>query len=189
MQLPIYIKKTGRSINVDTLAMVGESNVATFDRILETCKPVAYALAYGLTQSVNDAHAAIALTEGVDKVMSAAEKKLAAILAGTVKVRGASRTHADPIMHEALKIARAWWKGKGDGAQNAAIGKIRAKGGKFDDMEDSAIADIIINAFANTESTQDKAKAIVAANATKVDDDFDLDEIMADEDESDEDNE
>ena len=181
MQLPIYIKKTGRSITVDTLAMVGESNVAMFDRILETCKPVAYALAYGLTQSVNDAHAAIALSEGVDKVMSAAEKKLAAIIAGTVKVRGAARTHANPIMHEAMKIARAWWKAKTDTEKNAGIGKVRAKGGNFDDMEDSDIADIIITAFAGTESTQNKAEAIVAANATKVDDDFDLDEIMPDE--------
>src|SRR4030095_15570030 len=176
MQLPIRIKKTGQTINVDTLAMVG--NNPAFAVQLEAVlahKPVMY----GLTQSVIDAHATLTLAgDGVEKVMAAAQKKLAAILTGTVKVRGTTVTHADPIMHEAMKLANKWWKGKGDGGQNAAIGKIRAKGGRFDDMEDKAIVEVILAAYCADESTQEKAEAIVAANAMKVDDDFDLDEIM-----------
>jgi len=188
MQLPIYIKKTGETITVSTFDLVNGNEIAAaqLDLMLANCKPVAYAIAYGLTQSVNDAHAALTrAVDGTEKVMAAAQKKLNAILAGTVKVRGAARTHADPVMHEATKLANKWWKGKGDGGQNAAIGKIRAKGGRFDDMNDSDIIEIILASFAQSDATQAKAQAIVDANALTADEDFDLDEIGLDE-ESDE---
>lgn len=202
MFITIPVRKAGRSINVDMDRLIGEKvDIATFVAqvnsgetpnehwlayVLDRSPKLQYVLAYGLTQSLNDAHAADTKKTSAtpDTIMAAVEKKLAAIYDGSVRVKGKSAGSGDPVEREAFKIARKWWKSKGVAAQNAAIGKLRGIHEKLVDVEDAAIADLIIAANAKSASTIEKAQAIVAANSLKVEDvEIDIESLMSDEDE------
>lgn len=93
--MEIRISKIDRTITVD-LAKFGldESTLAT---------NAAYVVRYGLTQSLNDAHAAIK-ADKPDEVMAMVEKKLTAIVSGiTERAVGAPR---DPLAAMMSRIAR-----------------------------------------------------------------------------------
>lgn len=71
---------------------------------------VAYLVEYGIKQSLNDAIAAVKVTDAdysPEATKAIVEKKWAAILSGTVRQAG-TREAADPIGAEAKKLARAW---------------------------------------------------------------------------------
>lgn len=207
MNITIPVRKAGRSINVDTAKLVnvnesvvsaiqefkdGEGNyVILFDAILNASKSITYALSYGLTQSLNDSHAADTKKTNAtpDSIMGTVQKKLDAIYAGTIKTKGSAAASGNPVEREATKLARRWWKAKGVAAQNAAIGKTRGAHEKLTDVEDEKIADLIVNTYAKMADIVAKAEAIVAANNLKVEDvEIDLADLMDEEsDESDED--
>jgi protein-tyrosine-phosphatase len=97
--MQITIGKTGAEMQID------------FDAFTDAGK--AYVIKYGLTQSLNDAHAAMKREDGqseaafFDAVQAVVDKKLAAIASGEVRVAGVAKMPRDPIAAEAQKIARS----------------------------------------------------------------------------------
>lgn len=178
MNITIPVRKAGRSIQVDLTRLVA-FDPEQFDAIVKESPKLMYVLAYGLTQSLNDAHAADTKKTNAtpEIIMAQVEKKLAAIYDGTIRVKG-SGAAVNPVEREAMKIARKWWKDQGVGKQNAAIGKMRTRD-SFAELEDEAIADAIMATYAKSAGVMEKAQAIVAVNAKKVDDDFDIESLMA----------
>lgn len=190
MKLTIPVRKAGRSIQVDLARLAEFSGIAEehrstvaadLENVLANSPKLAYVLAYGLTQSLNDAHAAEGKKTAAtpESIMALVEKKLAAIYDGTIRVKG-SGTAVNPVEREALKISRAWWKSKGEVQQNAAIGKMRTRD-TYAEMDDKDIAQAIIEAYAKSAGVVEKAQAIVAVNQKKVEDDFDIDELLGEE--------
>ena len=170
MKLSIYLKKIDQHLSVDTLDLAGgnESFRDQLDSIIDNCKAVSYSLLYGLTQSVNDAHAPIALTEGVDKIRVAAEKKLKAILSGTVKVRGSSAGGGlSPVATVAAQLAHKMWKGISATEQQKLIGATRGQHESFTDKTDQEITTMILTAYMLAPQTVAKAEATVAARQMK----------------------
>lgn len=96
----ININKTGQSVEV------------SFDELPQTSQD--FIVTYGLRQILNDCHSSLvrAKFEGTDEqfaeaVMDAVEEKLGALLSGDITTRKAgARLPADPLMAEAVKIAR-----------------------------------------------------------------------------------
>ena len=180
--ITIPVRKAGRSINVDTLKLCGgnESLATQLDTVLAACKSVAYSVSYGLTQSLNDAHAADKIGDSVtpDSIMGTVEKKLLAIYDGSVRAKGKGVV-GNPVEREAMKLARKWWKSFGLAAQNAAIGKMREKYESLVNATDEQITDLIVAANAKLPATVEKAKAIVAANNLKVENvEIDIENLM-----------
>jgi len=191
MQLSITIAKAHRTITVDTLKLCNgnAADMAALDSMIEKYpNTVRYLFNYGATQSLNDAHAPIKSTDA-DIIMAAVQKRLTAIETGQVKVRGSGTRGVEPLVAQCNKIATAWWKKIAEAAQMAAIGKVRATltQEQSDGATDEAIAAMIVAAKARHPATIEQAKAIIAANAIKVDATIDLDDLGLGESESDED--
>lgn len=172
--LSIPVRKAGRSINVDTDLLLpnnGEAEFEQFNALLAQAPKLRYVLTYGLTQSLNDAHAADTKKTNAtpDTIMAQVEKKLAAIYDGTIRVKGSGASGLTPIMREAMKLARAWWKSKGEAAQNATIGAVRATSDLFTDLDDKTMVEKILLNYAKRDAIQTHAAEIVEVNAKQVD--------------------
>lgn len=90
---------------------------------------------YGLRQILNDAMADKTDEDGVqlppDQIVAKAEKRLAALYAGELRVRGTSAEPLDPVEREAYRMARdkiaeqfkslGIWPAKGTGKFQAAV--------------------------------------------------------------------
>lgn len=182
MQIMIPVAKCNRAIQVETDRLIdNESDRAQFAEIMTRSPKLAYPFVYGLTQTLNDAHAN---EPNVEKAYALAEKKLARVYDGSVQVRGSGGRKGDPIARECAKRAQARWDKLGVGAQNAAIGKARAKPA-FAESDDATIVAAILAAFAKlpeiveaaTKEVESRRKANAAANAVE----FDVDALLPDE--------
>jgi hypothetical protein len=180
MNITIPVRKAGRSIDVDTLKLCGgnETFAMQLDTVLTACKSVAYSITYGLTQSLNDSHAADTKKTDYtpDSIMGTVQKKLDAIYNGTLKLKGKSVVSGNPVERLAMKLAKQWWKGLSVATQNAAIDKVRAVSHRWENADDAEIAVAILASNAKTQ--MGKAADIVAANAKKVDVDIDIADFM-----------
>lgn len=114
---------------------------------------MAHVVYIGLRNILMDAHASVTTDEAdyVEKARAASEKKLAALMAGEVRV--VSSREGDPVKAEAVRIASGIVK-------NA----IRKKGGKLADYDAKAIRDAAVKLVETTPAILEQARANVEAN-------------------------
>lgn len=120
-----------------------------------------YLIEYGLKQSLNDSIAAVKVTDTDytrEGCRALAEKRLAAILAGTVKQAG-TREASDPVGVEAKKLARAALVAN-DQARKAAMTAWRKAGGTGTDAE---VMSGIVAQMAGTPRWREAAEAVITA--------------------------
>lgn len=155
--MQINIGKISRAIDVD-LSRFGFDESALSPQ-------AAYVVRYGLTQSLNDAHAAEKRPDdgsNDDAIYAIVEKKLEAIYTGISQRVGAPR---DPVGAEATRLARA-----------EIVAAMRKAGKKVSAYEPAAInAAVAKHLDANRERIMAKAAENVAAAGEIA---VDLDEIL-----------
>jgi hypothetical protein len=171
------------SIVVDLDAMFTNSNASReFENIWAESTALRYIVQYGFKQSLNDAHATMTKKSGATDAiaMSAVDKRLDAIMSGTVKQAG-TRQVRDPVGAEANRLAWAFWhvKTRGNAAYRvAAIAKARAML-KMVDADEKDIVRAIVASLAAQPSRIDEARAnIERANEDAATSDIDLDELF-----------
>lgn len=124
---------------------------------------VAYLIEYGIKQSLNDAIAAVKVTDAdysADATKAIVEKKWAAILSGTVRQAG-TREASDPIGAEAKKLARAWLVDKAqDQIKKAAMTNARRAGVNGTDAE---VLAFVVGKMAETDHWRQAAEKSIAA--------------------------
>lgn len=135
---------------------------------------IAYLVEYGLKQSLNDAIAAIKVTDAdysPEATRAIVEKRLAAIMTGTVRQAG-TREASDPVGAEAKKLARAAFNAKPEQTRKAAMTAFRQAGITGDDKTViAAIVDKMAPAFrAEAEKIIEARKAAVVELADGLDD-------------------
>lgn len=163
--IQIAIRKAGRVVDVDTEAFGLDW--------AELPSNAQYVFRYGLTQSLNDAHAAESVPNddaGRNSIMAIVEKKLDAIVNGTVRVAGSGGARiVDPIARLIMRYAR-----------DAVAGALKAAGKKVKDMTkeqlDTAYTRYIEK---NTEALKARAERELADNAAAGA--IDVDDLFADE--------
>lgn len=124
-----------------------------------------YLVEYGLKQSLNDAIAAIKVTDAdytVDGTKAIVEKRLAAIMAGTVRQAG-TREASDPIMAEAKKLARQSFNSRNEQTRKTAMTAFRKAGVTGDDK---TVIAVIVDRLAP--QFKDEAARIVASRKDAV---------------------
>lgn len=168
----IPVKKIGRSIDVDTTRLIDAERQAEWPAVWNDSARLRYALIYGLTQTLNDAHASLAYpANSADAIMGTVQKKLDAVYAGTVRTGGTGGESGpvDPVVIEARKLARvAFMKNKKEDRE-AAVAQMRnmpafakyAAGKK----RDSRIVAAIVRVMARDESIMATARENVARAA------------------------
>lgn len=144
---------------------------------LDTLSTVAtdYLIRYGLKQALNDCHAAMKPSDpdySEANVLATVEKRLAAIMSGTVRQAG-TREASDPIGTEAKKIAAVWFKGL-DGQKAKAALTNTMKANKVD--EKTAKTSIIAK-YASRPEIREAAERNLAARVVDVE--IDLDDLLA----------
>lgn len=175
--LSIPVRKAKTAIDVDTARLAGMSDefTETLDRVLAV-PSFRYIVVYGLTQTLNDAHASIDSSEPAANIMAAVQKKLDSVYAGAVRSGGTGGgTPADPIEREAVRISWAWWHAKpkatrvaavaklvGDESKHAAIG---IESGDDKKTREKKAARAIVRNRAALPSVRDEAAANVARDA------------------------
>jgi hypothetical protein len=183
--------KVPDGVTIDVLGMIPDGiEPEQFVAIWNASPALRYIVDYGWKQTLNDAIAGIKLTDkdySVRTTLAIVEKKVNAILGGTVKAGRTVVRAADPIAAEARHIAEALFKAKPIETRKAAIAAMRATDAALDDAKARSA---IISLIAATDGVKAQAAATVAARQAAPS--FDLAALMAapsgesDEDESDE---
>jgi len=185
--------KVPAGVTIDPLEMIPDGfDQAQFRAIWEGSPALRYIVDYGWKQTLNDAIAGIKLTDkdySVSMTRAIVEKKINAILGGTVKAGRTVVRAADPIAAEARHIAEALFKAKPVETRKAAIAAMRATDTEAF-ADDAKARAAIIKLIADTDGVKAQAAATVAARQAAPS--FDLAALMAapsgesDDDESDE---
>lgn len=129
----------------------------TVDLDMANTAAIAYLIEYGIKQSLNDAIAAVKITDAdytVANTKAIVEKRWSAILSGNVRQAG-TREASDPIGVEAKKIAGEWWKALGDQNRKVNLTVVMKAHG----MDEKTAKTAIIGAFAKLDSTRRDAEA------------------------------
>jgi hypothetical protein len=161
----------GITVNTDDMfrdhgARLGTEWAADFATIAATSPALMYLIEYGIKQSLNDAIAAVKVTDEdytVETTRAIVEKRWAAILSGNVRQAG-TREASDPIGVEAKRIAAGWFKTLPDQSRKSALTAIMAKNG-IDEKEAKAK---IIDAYAAQDAVREQAKKVLAVRAPDV---------------------
>lgn len=162
-------------MNIFNVAL-GSKVPGGIDIDLDTLSPVAtdYLIRYGLKQALNDSHAAMKPSDpdySSANVLATVEKRLAAIMSGTVR-QGVAREASDPIGAEAKKIAAEWWKALGDQKRKANLTTVM----KAHNMDEKSARAAILASYAKRPET--RADAEENLNARKpVEVDIDLEDL------------
>jgi hypothetical protein len=138
---------------------------------------VNYLVEYGLKQSLNDAIAAVKVTDAdytAANTKAKVLKRLDAILSGNVRSAG-TREASDPVGVEARKLARAAFNAKPDQTRKSAMTAFRKAGITGDDKTViAAIVEKMSSAF------REQAELVVAARRSAVAELADgLDDVLA----------
>lgn len=158
-EITIPVSKVSRGINLDVVDLLpadaADEMVAAFVSAWEASPALRYAVQYGLTQSVNDAHAAMKLSDNSpDAIVAVAEKKLEAILTGSVS-RGGGGATRNPLETEIRKLAT-----------QSVKAAIKRSGLKVADIDKEKVADLIQTTIdQNREGLEATAKKLLAEKA------------------------
>jgi len=169
--------KVPDGVVVNVAEMIDESERDAFISIWEGNAALRYIVDYGWKQTLNDAIAGIKLTDkdySVRTTLAIVEKKVAAIIGGTVKAGRTVVRAADPIAAEARHIAEALFKAKPIETRKKAIADMRLASPTLDDAKARSA---IISLIAATEGVKAQAAANVAARQAAPS--FDLAALMA----------
>lgn len=161
MTLYIPIKKTGRMIETQVADFAGVpiESIAAIESAIDSSPAFRYAIEYGLKQSVNDAHAN---EPDHAKADALADKKLAALLAGTIRDRGETES-IDPVAQEAMNEARKLF----NAAPNKLVALVKFredwKRAKGEEIAAKDAKKMIVETIARQETTIATAKASIEA--------------------------
>lgn len=136
-----------------------------------TPQATSYLIRYGLKQALNDAHAAMKPSDkdySSANVLAQVEKRLANIMAGTVKAMG-TREASDPIGAEAKKIAAVWFKGLDDQKRKVGLTKVMSANG----VDEKAAKSAIIDGYAKRPEIREAAERNIANRVVDVEIDID----------------
>jgi hypothetical protein len=170
--------KVPDGVTIDVLGMIPDGiEPEQFVAIWNASPALRYIVDYGWKQTLNDAIAGIKLTDkdySVRTTLAIVEKKIAAIIGGTVKAGRTVVRAADPIAAEARHIAEALFKAKPIETRKKAIADMRLASPTLDDAKARSA---IISLIAATEGVKAQAVANVAARQAAPS--FDLAALMA----------
>lgn len=134
---------------------------------------ISYLIEYGIKQSLNDAIAAVKITDDdytVDNTKAKVLKRWDAIVTGKVRQAGTRET-SDPIGVEAKRLATAWFKSIDDQKAKAAITATMKQFGIDDKTARSKIIEARIDHFRpEAEKIIESRKVAVAELADGLDD-------------------
>lgn len=176
-------EKVPAGIAVDLDHMFGdESDRSMFQVAYDNSAALRYIVDYGWKQSLNDCISAVKTSANdytVEKTLALVEKKMAAIMAGTVRQAGVGRTVSDPITAEARKLARAAFMAKGDQIRKNAMTAFRKAGVTGKDAE--IVAAIVTKMVADNPAFMTEAAQIIASRESAIADlaDINLDDLFA----------
>jgi hypothetical protein len=170
-------------ITVDTDLMV-PGQIGVYQKLWDESPALRYIVEYGFKQTLNDKLAGYmkkypATTP--EMALAVVQKKLDAIIAGTIAVRDGGTRITDPVAREARRLATlAWDNDYTDQQRKVALTRHMRR----ESVDEKIARSAIITAIAATDSMMERARKNVADLPV-----VDLDTISPDSDEESEDNE